>query len=251
WRDPRGWSGSRAGVTNLGSGRCAACAWKFWRAAGRRAGPCDWTEHHGRRRNWPCDSKQCRWAICTRGSLGIHAWGDGAPGCIGPWQRVSPVGACGHSWKCRSLGIHPRRRSASGGELEAAPGCRRPQRCARSGERRDRSLAVFARRPNPHAPSDRPTSYPERGRVIRVLIAAQSAIAREGLETLLKGDSEIRVAGSVDFSGLPDSIEEMRVDVILADATAGENEPALELDEIARSRAALVILSDDGPRSDR
>jgi len=85
--------------------------------------------------------------------------------------------------------------------------------------------------------------------VIRVLIAAQSAIAREGLETLLKGDSEIRVAGSVDFSGLPDSIEEMRVDVILADATAGENEPALELDEIARSRAALVILSNDGPRS--
>lgn len=85
--------------------------------------------------------------------------------------------------------------------------------------------------------------------MIRVLIAAQSAIAREGLETLLKSDGEIRIAGSVDFSGLPDSIEETRGDVILADANVGENEPALEFDEIARSRAALVILSDDGPPS--
>lgn len=82
--------------------------------------------------------------------------------------------------------------------------------------------------------------------MIRVLIAAPSAIARAGLESIVRSSPALEVVGMApDLASLEGAIERDRPDVVLADL---EFEPSeIALTELGA--APLVLLADDGASS--
>jgi NarL family two-component system response regulator YdfI len=81
--------------------------------------------------------------------------------------------------------------------------------------------------------------------VIRVLIAAPSAILRAGLESIVRSSPALELAGSAaDLSNLEAAVEREQPDVVLADVefAPGEDPPAA-----FASAAAVVLLVDHPP----
>ena len=81
----------------------------------------------------------------------------------------------------------------------------------------------------------------------RVLIAANSAVVRERLESLLATASTLEVVGNLSLSAVPAQLEQLQPDVLLLDFEAREDESlslALNLDI-----SPLVVLTDDTENS--
>lgn len=77
--------------------------------------------------------------------------------------------------------------------------------------------------------------------MIRVVIAARSAVARAGLEALLRSRPNIEVAGSApDPGALAPLVEELQPDVVVAEVPDDEALP-----DLALGGPSLVLLSDE------
>jgi NarL family two-component system response regulator YdfI len=83
--------------------------------------------------------------------------------------------------------------------------------------------------------------------VIRLLIAAPSAIVRAGLESVGASASTIEVAGASDLGGLSSAIERFQPDVVLAALEAHFDEPPEDLIALAgrAGSPAFVVLAPD------
>jgi DNA-binding NarL/FixJ family response regulator len=83
--------------------------------------------------------------------------------------------------------------------------------------------------------------------MIRVLIVASSSISQSGLENFLRASSALQVVGVIsDFGQLPENVEELQPDVVVAGITGQERtlpEEILNLSEEAP--VAIVLLVDD------
>jgi two-component system, NarL family, response regulator YdfI len=79
--------------------------------------------------------------------------------------------------------------------------------------------------------------------VIRVLIAAHSAVVRAGLEAIVRSSPELELAGASDPENLEPAVEREQPDVVLVDLELpGDPDPPT-----APSGAATVFLSDHPP----
>jgi NarL family two-component system response regulator YdfI len=79
--------------------------------------------------------------------------------------------------------------------------------------------------------------------VIRLLIAAPSAIMRAGLESAAASGSGIDVVGSSSFTGLTAAIDEHQPDVVLAAIDAQRDEPPEELIALAGRAGAPPVVA--------
>jgi DNA-binding NarL/FixJ family response regulator len=83
--------------------------------------------------------------------------------------------------------------------------------------------------------------------VIRLLIAASSAIVRAGLESVGVSGSGIEVVGASDLDGLGAAIDRHQPDVVLASSDSHHDEPPEDLIALAaRDQApAMIVLAPD------
>jgi two-component system, NarL family, response regulator YdfI len=83
--------------------------------------------------------------------------------------------------------------------------------------------------------------------VIRLLIAAQSAIVRAGLESVGAQGDGIEVVGASDLAGLSAAIDRHQPDVVLAAVEAHHDEPPEDLIALAARAGApaFVVLAPD------
>jgi DNA-binding NarL/FixJ family response regulator len=83
--------------------------------------------------------------------------------------------------------------------------------------------------------------------MIHVLIVASSSISQSGLENLLRASSALQVVGVVsDFGQLPENVEELQPDIVVAEITGQDRalpEEILKLSE--ETPVAIVLLVDD------
>ena len=77
---------------------------------------------------------------------------------------------------------------------------------------------------------------------MRVLVAADSAVTRAGLESLITQNPPLSVAGSVSTGNLIEQIRELQPDVVLLAWRRGLEE---SLDSWIESGPAFVLLTDD------
>ena len=84
------------------------------------------------------------------------------------------------------------------------------------------------------------------GGIIRVLVAATSAMRRGGLEALVRGNRSLQLSGSVPgTAGLADRVREMQPDAILADIVTGDRRFIATIGSLAEEGIPVVVLIDD------
>jgi NarL family two-component system response regulator YdfI len=83
--------------------------------------------------------------------------------------------------------------------------------------------------------------------VIRLLIAASSAIVRAGLESVGASGSGMEVAGASDLDGLGAAIDRHQPDVVLASSESHHDEPPEDLIALAARHGApaIIVLAPD------
>jgi len=77
---------------------------------------------------------------------------------------------------------------------------------------------------------------------VRVLVAADSAVVRAGLETLIAETPSLSIIGSADTDALVERIRELQPDVVLLEWRHGSHE---SLDSLFRSGPLFVLLAED------
>lgn len=77
---------------------------------------------------------------------------------------------------------------------------------------------------------------------MRVLVAADSAVVRAGLESLIVQASQLALAGSASPNGLRERIHELQPDVVLLDWLPGNDEI---LEPLLKAGPAVVLLADE------
>jgi len=77
---------------------------------------------------------------------------------------------------------------------------------------------------------------------VRVLVAADSAVVRAGLETLIAETPSLSIIGSADTDALVERIRELQPDVVLLEWRHGSHE---SLDSLFRSGLLFVLLAED------
>ena len=78
--------------------------------------------------------------------------------------------------------------------------------------------------------------------MIRLLIAASSAIVRAGLESVGASGSGMEVVGASDLDGLSAAIDRYQPDVVLASSESHHDEPPEDLIALAARDGAPAIM---------
>lgn len=79
---------------------------------------------------------------------------------------------------------------------------------------------------------------------MRVLLAAPSAMARAGLEGVLRGDPAIEVVGAIPLSSLMEEVISLQPDVLIVE---GESSAVLDPALLHNEAMGVILISDEDP----
>lgn len=84
------------------------------------------------------------------------------------------------------------------------------------------------------------------GGVIRVMVAATSAVRRGGLEAMVRENSSFKLVGSAaGLAGLAERVQELQAEVVLVDLPQADPQFASRAAALQRAGAAVVVLIDE------
>src|SRR5579859_6240384 len=215
--------------------------WQLRRPARRRGRARDRHQHHGDARSGARHPKQPGGAICRAArEAGAAAGSHGATRQYsrvwtadrraGSGERGREIGASGGRRPDRRAGpavrgsIRSDASAGSGRGIISAPRCiaRRAADISRIGIRGFRRGSGCG--------------------VVRVLVAADSAVVRAGLEALIAQAPPLELAGSASPSSLAERVRELQPDVVLMDWRGGDEET---LEPLLKAGPAVVLLTDE------
>jgi DNA-binding NarL/FixJ family response regulator len=85
-----------------------------------------------------------------------------------------------------------------------------------------------------------------RGGVIRVMVAATSAVRRGGLEAMVRENSSFKLIGSAaGLAGLAERVQELQAEVVLVDLPQADPQFASRAAALQRAGAAVIALIDE------
>jgi two-component system, NarL family, response regulator YdfI len=84
------------------------------------------------------------------------------------------------------------------------------------------------------------------GGVIRVMVAATSAVRRGGLEAMVRENSSFKLVGSAaGLAGLAERVQELQAEVVLVDLPQADSQFASRAAALQQAGAAVVVLIDE------
>src|ERR1700730_7716908 len=88
--------------------------------------------------------------------------------------------------------------------------------------------------------------------MIRVLIVASSSISQSGLENLLRASTTLQVVHVLsDFGQLPENVEELQPDVVVAEISGHDKTPPDEILKLSEEAPVAIVLLVDDANADR